>query len=180
MRRLITLVAIATFLVAALAQQAVAVDVTAKDLVDNGEAYDGMTVTVVGELIGDYGQRRGGYTWTQLNEDAYVIEPIARGGVPAGGNIGIGVTIPTPLMEGLDAPGRYRQIGPVVSLTGVWKYHDPARHGESFLRVAELTRVRNGEALSEPPDWAALIAGAVLILGGAALLLVRRRSDSST
>lgn len=179
MRRFITLVAIATFLVVALAQQALAVDVTAKDLVDNGDAYDGMTVTVVGELIGDYGQRRGGYTWTQLNEDVYVMEPIARGGEPAGGNIGIGVMVPTSLMEGLDAPGRYRQIGPVVALTGVWKYHDPGRHGESFLHVAELKPVRSGEVLSESPDWAALIAGAVLIVGGGALLLARRRSDPS-
>lgn len=179
MRRCLTLAAMAALLIVALAPSALAVDVTAKELVDNGEDFDGLTVTVVGELIGDYGQRRGGYTWTQLNEDPYVIEPIARGGKPAGGNIGIGVMIPTPLMEDLDAPGRYRQIGPVVSLTGVWKYHDPARHGESFLHVAELIPVRSGEALSEPPDWATLIGGAILILGGAALVLARRRSDAS-
>ncbi len=180
MRRLLTLAASATFLVVLLAPPALAIDVTAKELIDDGAEYDGMTVTVVGELIGDYGQRRGGYTWTQLNEDPYVVEPIARDGRPAGGNIGIGVMVPSPLMEGLDAPGRYRQVGPLVSLTGVWKYHDPARHGESFLHVAELALVRRGEALSEPPDWAALVGGAALMVGGALMLYARRRSEQST
>ena len=53
----------------------------------------------------------------------------------AGANLGIGVRFPAELWPGFDSPGGYRVRGPVVELTGIWRYHDPERGGESYLDV---------------------------------------------
>jgi LPXTG-motif cell wall-anchored protein len=175
MRRIAAMSGAVVVLVSVFAPSAFAVEVTAKDLIDNGEQYDGMTVSVVGELIGDYGNRRDGYTWTQLNQDAYAVDPIAEGGPVVGANIGIGVRIPTDQLAGVDPPGRSYQRGPIVDATGTWRYHDPQRQGESFLDVGSLEVVRPGRALSEQTDWWSIAVGTILLLAGGALLLVRRR-----
>jgi hypothetical protein len=176
MGRFTAAIAMIVIVVVAIPARASAVEVTAVDLIDDGERYDGMTVSVVGELIGDYGNRRDGFTWTQLNQDPYVADPIVEGGPPLGGNIGIGVRIPSELLDGADPPGRYRQTGPVVSLTGIWRYHDPDRQGESFLDVEALDLVRPGQALSEATDWWAIAGGLLLVLAAAAMLLLHRRA----
>jgi len=124
----------------ALAGQAV----TVSDLSLRAEEFAGEEVTVEGELVGDYGQRTDGSMWTQLNGDTYARTPIPDGGVPVGGNIGIGVRMPEGLFTDLDPPGRYWRRGPVVRLTGIWKYHDPDRQGESYLEVHTLTHVEPG------------------------------------
>lgn len=51
---------------------ALSAEVSVVDLVEQGARYGGTEVTVVGELIGDYGSRSDGFTWTQLNGDSYV------------------------------------------------------------------------------------------------------------
>jgi hypothetical protein len=113
--------------------------------------------------------------WTQLNGDVYVHEPIREGGSPLGANTGIGIRMPIPLAEGLDPPGRYRSRGPVVLVTGTWKYHDPERQGESFLEVESLIVVEPGRHLSEDADWGVIVSGALLISGAAGIWFARPR-----
>jgi LPXTG-motif cell wall-anchored protein len=173
-RRTLLVVSVVGWMTLAMAA-ASASEVAVIDLLDDGAAFDGATITVTGELVGDYGSRLDGSTWTQLNQDRYVVEPIADGGRPLGGNIGIGVRVPSELLSGASAPGRYRQVGPVVSLTGTWRYHDPGRQGESYLDVETLVTVRDGTPLSEPPDWWALAGGVVMLAAGGGLLAARRR-----
>ncbi|MEN8040007.1 MAG: hypothetical protein ABFR95_00715, partial [Actinomycetota bacterium] len=119
-------------------------EVAVSDLVSDGARHAGVEVTVVGELIGDYGDRRNGWTWTQLNGDAYATSPVADGGPLHGSNVGIGVRLPSEMAADLDPPGRYRTVGPIVELTGVWKYHDPDRQGETYLEVASIVVVAPG------------------------------------
>jgi hypothetical protein len=137
-----------------------AVAVSAVELLDDGESFSGQEVTVIGELIGDYGFRSDGSMWTQLNSDSYAIRPIVEGGPLRGSNTGIGVRIPADLARDLDPPGRYRLVGPVVSLTGIWRYHDAQRQGESFLDVTSIAVQAPGRDLSEHPNWS--IYGAAL------------------
>jgi hypothetical protein len=145
---------------------AAAQEVTVTELIEVAPELANIQVTVEGELIGDYGWRRDGSVWTQLNGDSYVYEPIAEGGAARGGNIGVGVRIPSDLVAQLDAVGGYRMRGPVVRLTGTWKYHDPDRSGESYLDVSSLEMIEPGRALEEGLDWVVLLAG--LVLAGAA------------
>jgi len=140
--------------------------------------YDGATITVEGELIGDYGFRRSGTMWTQLNDDSYAHAPVVEGGELTGSNQGIGLRMPAELADGLSPPGGYRIRGPIVRATGVWRYHDPGRQGETYLDVSSIEIVETGIKLSEGPNTPAIIAGVVLLVVALGLILkyVRPRS----
>lgn len=143
------------------------------DLLEDGASFDNATVTVEGELVGDYGFRDDGFMWTQLNDDSYARHALVDGGPRTGANVGIGVRMPSNLGEGLDPVGGYRLEGPLVQLTGVWRFHDPDRGGESYLVVQELLVVENGRRLEEGPDWVVFALGVVLL--ATSLVMWRRK-----
>lgn len=155
---------------AAFAQEGPVVDVA--DLLETPTEYAG-EISVVGELIGDYGFRSDDSMWTQLNDDSYALDPVLDDGALTGGNIGVAVRIPVALTEQLDPPGGYRVRGPVVEATGVWKYHDPDRGGETYIDVIELTVVEPGRGLTEHPTWFVGAVGLILI---AYAIFMRRRT----
>ena len=139
------------------------------------ETYSGRTITIEGELVGDYGFRSDGTMWTQLNDDSYARNALVDGGPRTGGNTGVGVRMPDALAEGLDGPGGYRLEGPLVRATGIWKYHDPDRGGESYLEISSLDVVEVGRQLEEGPDWIVLAAGIVVLAFSLGLWLAGRR-----
>lgn len=164
------------------ATPAPASDIAVGDLLVDPAAYDQSVVgeiTLRGELIGDFGRRRGGTVWTQLNGDPYADAPLHGGGELAGGNLGIGVRIPGELAEGLDDPGGYRRRGPVVEVVGFWHYHDPDRGGESWLEVTRLRVVEPAVDIPEDLRWGVLVAGTVLIAAAAGLFVALRRRNST-
>jgi membrane protein implicated in regulation of membrane protease activity len=176
-----TLFVIIVMLTAALAGAgpASAMTVAAVDLIDDGESFSGQEVTVVGELVGDYGFRSDGSMWTQLNSDSYAIRPIVEGGPLRGSNTGIGIRMPAALARDLDPPGRYRLVGPVVAATGIWRYHDPQRQGESFLDVTSIALQAPGRDLSEHPNWSVYGAAfAFAVIAGVATIGYIRERDS--
>lgn len=150
---------------------------TVTELLEHPAEYGGRQVTVEGELVGDYGFRGDGWMWTQLNGDTYVESPIAEGGTPSGANVGIGIRIPAHLAQTLDPPGGYHHRGPVVQVVGAWKYHDPARQGETYLEVEELTVVERGRRLDEGPDVGAIVLGLLLLAGAATLYRFAPRQE---
>ena len=144
-----------------------------EELLADAAGYDGAEVIVEGELVGDYGFRTDGFMWTQLNDDSYARAAIVDGGPRTGSNVGIGVRIASVLGRELDPAGGYRLEGPVVQLTGIWRYHDPERGGESYLDVSSLVVIDQGRRLQEGPDWVVFTLGTVLI--GATLVMWRQR-----
>jgi hypothetical protein len=163
-----TLAALAIALVVATPLRLGAVEVTVAEVVQGASGMDGEVLTVDGELVGDYGSRGDGWMWTQLNGDVYVSSPIIEGGSAAGGNVAIGIRMPIALAQGLDPPGRYRIRGPLVRVTGIWRYHDPQRGGETYLEVQSLTVIEPGRPLEEEPDWLVVIVGGSLVAAAAA------------
>jgi|GEM_PF-1459406 len=149
--------------------------VTVADLLADPTAYAGESVVVRGELVGDFGERSDGTVWTQLNGDPYAEAPLLGGGSLAGANVGIGVRVPAAVWPGFDSPGGYRLRGPVVEATGVWRYHDPARGGESYLDVTGLELVHEPQALEEEMRWLPLLLGFGLLGAAAAVAVVRKR-----
>jgi len=145
--------------------------VTVLDLVTAGEAWAGEVVSVEGELVGDYGRRPDGCVWTQLNGDPYVTRPLVDGGGPVGGNVGIGIRMDQSLAAGLDPPGRHGIRGPVVTVTGTWRWHDARRQGESFLDVVSLEVIEGGRRLPMRTDWTSALGGVALL--GLAILVLR-------
>ena len=150
-------------------------EVEVNDLVNDPATYQG-SVVVVGELIGDVGFRRDGSMWTQLNGDSYAFDPVLDGGALTGGNTGVAVRIPEAAAANLDPPGGYRVRGPIVQMSGTWRYHDENRGGESYLDVTSLAVVEPGHGLPEHPNYWIMGVGFVLI--GVALLLRRPRTRS--
>jgi hypothetical protein len=134
-------------------------------------------VTVEGELVGDYGFRQDGFMWTQLNDDSYARAAVVDGGSLTGANVGIGIRMLSDLARDLDPVGGYRLEGPVIRATGIWRFHDPERGGESYLDVESFEVVKAGRRLEEGPDWYAFSAGVVL-MAIAAVLKVRRTMDN--
>ena len=169
MTRTTRLVIIATICLSFSGMASAAEATTVSELIADSEALAGSEVTVEGELVGDYGFRQDGWMWTQLNGDDYVHAPIVNGGEPTGGNSGVGVRMPFELGEGLDPPGGYRNRGPIVRVTGVWKHHDPARQGESYLEATSLTVVEPGRPRSQNPQWPAMLVGLGLLAGSLVL-----------
>ncbi len=150
--------------------------VPVSDLLEDGRRFAGREITVEGELVGDYGFRHDGYMWTQLNDDPYARDALVDGGPRAGSNVGVGIRMPTALGEGLAPVGGYRLEGPLVRATGVWRYHDPERGGESYLDVSALTTIEDGRRLEEGPDWAVFAGGCLLLAVSFVMWWLRRRS----
>jgi hypothetical protein len=174
MRRAVLFASMVTFLLlpaTALATE----ETTVQELVNDSVTFDGLQVSVRGELVGDYGYRNDGWMWTQLNGDSYVNAPLREEGSASGGNTGIGVRMPVELAGDLDPPGRYRSRGPVVHVVGIWKYHDIERQGESYLEVESFTVIEAGRPLEQGPNWLVIVGGVVLV--GAAALAWRLQSD---
>ncbi len=81
------------------------------------------------------------------------------------------------MADDLAPPGGYRQHGPLVEVTAIWRYHDPDRGGESYLEARSLTVLEPGRALREDPHWVVLGAGVALLAAAGLLWLTRRRDD---
>lgn len=153
-------------------------EISVSEVIEGAAELDGEAISVRGELVGDYGNRDDGWTWTQLNGDVYVDAPLREEGIPQGSNTGIGVRIPTEIMTGLGPPGGYRHRGPVVRVEGEWRYHDPERQGESYLQVESLVVVEPGHSFPEEVDWVPAVIGIVLLISaGLVALLTRRRNE---
>lgn len=149
--------------------------VTVSDLVSDGALWSGKTVTVEGELVGDY-QRRGAWTWVQINGDSYAVQPAPEGGELTGANVGVAVRIPTAEFDaaGLSPPGRYGVRGPVVRVTGEWRHRDEGRGGESYVAATTVELVEAERRFEEEMPWAVLIAGLGL-LGVAGMIVLASR-----
>jgi hypothetical protein len=171
MRGLLLLVTTAAFFV--LSSPALAAEEkTVGQLITESAELEGEVVVVEGELIGDYGFREDGSMWTQLNGDPYALQPL-RESHARGGNIGVGIRVPTELAEGLDPPGGYRNRGPLVRVTGTWIYHDEVRRGETFLWVESLELVEPGRPLTHPTNWWNIAAGLALVVAAYAMWVTR-------
>lgn len=176
MRTLLTaLVVCASLGDASVAAAGSSVSVSVVDLVERAVDYAGQTVTVEGELVGDYGVRSGQWMWTQLNGDSYVASPLREGGSVSTANIGVGVRMPVDAARNLDPPGGYRHRGPVVRITGVWRYHDPSRAGETYLDVTSLTVMEPGRRLSEDTAPLSIVVGVLLLVAAGGMGLLWRR-----
>lgn len=158
MRRLLGFLTLSALLISA---PAVANELD--DLIAGGTANDGVQVTLTGELVGDFSPRSEGI-WVQLNVDPYVDAPLLETGKLAGTNNGIGAFLPSDLFdEGWGEPGGYRNRGPVVTLTAIFRYHDPRFQGETYLDVSAVTLVTPSVPLEQAPSSTMLVLGLAAI-----------------
>jgi hypothetical protein len=173
-----TVASVLVAVVLLLAAPALADEIRVADLLADPGALDGSEITLVGELIGDY-QHRGGEVWVQLNDDPYVSAPLHDGGSLAGTNVGVAVRFPAALFDqGLfTGVGGYRVRGPVVRVTGTWRFHDEGRGGESYLSAESMDVLEAARPISQGGNWPVLLIGTALIVIGVAPVVWRRRRE---
>ena len=136
--------------------------------------YDQQIVTIRGEIVGDYSDR-GGVVWVQVNDDPYVDAPSYETGRLSGTNTGISVKIDGAIPDGFGPPGAHGVRGPIVMVSGVFRDLDPALGGLTYLEATEVTLVEAAKVVPErEPDLPALVAGALLTVGGLLALAARR------
>jgi hypothetical protein len=147
-----------------LAQPAAAGEVSIAELDAEAPSWSGMEVTIEGEIVGDY-SIRGDEMWVQVNDDAYADEPLIETGRLAGGNVGMGVRIPTEVFStDWGVPGGYHTRGPVVRVTGTFRYADPATGGDTFVDATSVVLVEPARPLEPPAAEMGLLAGAVAMM----------------
>lgn len=145
------------------------VEASVADLEADPTAYDGHTVSMIGEVVGDYGIRSD-VVWIQLNTDAYATDPLLSRDDAAGSNQGIGVRYPRALHdERWGEPGGYGVRGPLVEVVGTFRYNDDETSGETFIDAREISLVEPSHPIDRrEPDRSMWIAAIAAALAGAA------------
>ncbi len=140
--------------------------VSVKDLTESAENYDGQTLTIEGEVIGDILQQ-GDYAWITVNDDPYITREAQEERLRAGFNIGIGVWLPTSEARKVKVLGGYKNVGDRVSVTGVFHRADSEHGGDTDIVAQSLAVLQEGQPVSRPLTlirWIILAGLAMLAL----------------
>ncbi|PKQ16884.1 MAG: hypothetical protein CVT67_03745, partial [Actinobacteria bacterium HGW-Actinobacteria-7] len=87
--------------------------VTSGELIESPKEWDGRTVTIEGESIGEL-MLRGDMAWLHVNDDAYAETSSEADGVLSGYNSGMAVVLPSRLAVGIEHFGSYSERGDIV------------------------------------------------------------------
>lgn len=147
-------------------------------VLNNPDEFAGREIQVTGELVGDFGRHSGAY-WVQLNDDSYATAPLLETGQLTGGNVGIALRIPPGLFDAIasnEQPGGYRWRGPIVAVTGEFRYHDPDRSGETYVAVVSIQLVEPGYPLPSEATGPWGVIGMTLAFAAAVVLAQHARN----
>lgn len=135
------LCAFACLILAAGAAQPVKIN----DLVEQAAEYNGKTVTIEGEAIGE-AMERGEYTWVNIND----------------GSNAIGLWMRAADAQKITTFGDYKHVGDTVTVTGTFS-RDCAEHGGDVdIHVASLTVTAAGHDVKETLSQNKILAAAIL------------------
>lgn len=132
-------------------------DTSIEDLSHADSYYDGQTVQVTGEAVGDEirDSLGGAYRWVTLESgehDAY-----------------ISVFMSKTQAERIDTFGEYGSTGTIVQVRGTYHLACQEHEGLSDLHVEEVTVVEEGREHPDSFDVAEFLPGLLLVCVGAAL-----------
>lgn len=147
--------------------------VSTSTLIENMASYDGKTVTIQGEAIGDL-MVRGVNAWITVNDDVYSSKSIEEGGELVGmSNSGIAVWVPEQEGREIGIFGGYKNKGAVVRLTGTFHRACAEHGGDTDIHASSLEVIEPGHPFSKPFKWGELAA--VIVLAAAIAVLWRTR-----
>ncbi len=145
-------------------------------LIGNMEYYDGKTITIEGEAIGDI-MYRGGYAWITVNDDSYSLgKSLEEGGDFVGlSNQGIGVWVSREDAEKIKTCGGYKYKGDMVRITGEFHRACHMHGGDTDIHAGSLEVIARGYAFSHPFPFGKLLV--VLVLSSVCVYLYYLRSQ---
>ncbi len=171
-------VALASLLVLIAAPAAAIDDVTVSELDALPGNYQDEEVVLVGEVVGDYAFQAT-QVWIQVNDDRYISAPLLEAGL-AGTNSGIGVLIHADRFDhGWGEPGGYRVRGPIVRVTGIFRYNHASEMGETYIEATSVELIEPSRPIQDETGLLPAILGAVFILAAAAIHGFGRRRVGS-
>ena len=136
--------------------------VSAAQIVDKAAAFDGRTVTLEGEIIGEI-MMRGSHAWINILDDGTAI------GVWADGTV---------LGPGLSAGGYGRQ-GDRVRITGVMHRACVEHGGDLDIHLGSIEVLSFGRSVAHSVSRVRTLAAVFLSVTGAVFYLVWRRRERS-
>ncbi|MCJ7744807.1 MAG: hypothetical protein MUP40_00770 [Actinobacteria bacterium] len=140
-----------------------------KDLIENMKKYDGQTVTIGGEAIGDL-MVRGTHTWFTVDDDPYSNKSIEAGGQLVGmSNMSMSVWAEKIDSEDIKILGGYKNKGDRVMVTGVFNRACHEHGGDTDIHAFSVEVIRPGHPFSHHFQYGKLLA--VLILGALIIFL---------
>jgi hypothetical protein len=115
-------------------------------LVENAEAIDGKTFTVIGEAIGE-SMERGDHAWVNIND----------------GSNAMGIWIPLDDAKSIKVFGDYKHIGDQLQVTGVFNRACVEHGGDVDIHSTSIEVVTAGYATTETVPFQKIIIGIVLV-----------------
>jgi hypothetical protein len=115
-----------------------------KDLIENMKKYDGKTVTIGGEAIGDL-MVRGTHAWFTVDDDPYSNKSIEAGGALVGmSNMSMSVWADMTDTENIKILGGYKNKGDQVTVTGVFHRACQQHGGDTDIHAFSVEVIRPG------------------------------------
>ncbi|MBU1945189.1 MAG: hypothetical protein KKE36_16125 [Actinobacteria bacterium] len=132
-------------------------------LINHMKQYDGRTVTIRGEAIGDV-MVRGTDAWITVNDDEYSRNSIEEGGELVGmSNAGIGIWLSSTDAEKIRICGGYKNKGDIVAVTGTFNRACKEHGGDTDIHATSLEVVKEGYPFERSFPWGKLIALLALV-----------------
>lgn len=135
---------------------------TVQELIDDAKTFDGQTVVIRGEAIGDM-MPRGDFAWINV-EDATGM---------------IGIWLPLEDAQKISFLGSYHSKGDMVEVEGIFVRADQTLYGETAIRAQRFDVVAKGTVISHELNIVKVEASVVLLICAALLWgsreIIRRR-----
>jgi len=156
------------------------VTVSADDLVECPDVFDGVTVRYIGETVRAV-LHRGPRAWVHLNDDRYALElgPLYEHRTTVGGNSGVPVSIPSAVADDITYVGNARHRGAVLTVIGEFRRANPDDGGGPGIHAGTARITEPGRPVGRPVDDARIVA-AVTVFAAVLAAAFLAHSEAST
>lgn len=153
--------------------------VTAAQLIECPDVFDGARVRYRGEVVRAVLQRRDRAV-VQVNDDRYGLElgPLPEHRTAVGGNSGIAVVLSQRDADDITYVGDYRHRGDVLEIVGTFRVADPFDGGGPTIAADTATIRRTGQALKHRVDPLRVAVAALMAVISLGLAAANQRSRS--
>lgn len=124
---------------------------TPGDIIEDAHVYDGASVEMQGEAIGESLRADADHKWVNV----------------LGGGMALGVYMPNDMAKEIERYGDYRTFGDTVAVRGLVNVSCPQHGGEFDMHAEELVIVESGGPRDNPTHPWKLAAGLGLLVVGA-------------
>lgn len=133
------------------------------DLIENASLYDGKTVTVTAEAIGEC-MERGDHAWVNVND----------------GSNAIGIWMTKEESSQIKYYGDYRYTGDTIAVTGIYNRACQEHGGEPDLHCETISVMKAGEKRSEAISSAKILAAIFFTVLGSLLFVVLKTGNQKS